>query len=67
MRKFKEFLDKPMTWGGYLKFCFWCTIGSVIYSIVYFAYLFGYLAKLGEKISGFFSKFSGKAEPVEDQ
>ena len=27
MKKFKELMRKPITWGDYCSYCFWCMIG----------------------------------------
>lgn len=68
MRKIKEFMAKPITWGGYLKFLFWCTIGSMLYCVVMLGWMFGWFNKVVEKISKFFGKFSKKQEePAEEQ
>lgn len=29
-KKFKEFCEKPITWGSYFKLCKWSLIGSAI-------------------------------------
>ena len=30
LKKFKDFCDKPITWGGYLKLCGYSLVASVI-------------------------------------
>lgn len=27
MKKFKELMRRPITWGDYCSYCFWCIIG----------------------------------------
>ena len=27
MKKFKELMRRPITWGDYCSYCFWCMIG----------------------------------------
>lgn len=38
MKKFKELLSKPITWGGYLKLCVISVILSIITSVGYYLY-----------------------------
>ena len=39
MSKIKSFLNKPFTWGGYLKLCAWCYVGSLAILAGWLAYL----------------------------
>ena len=63
MNKLRNWMNKPVTWGGYLKICGFCIVASVIYLVCFFAYLYGVfdqvvlgLRRIFEKIKRFFKK-----------
>lgn len=67
MNKIRNLMNKPLTVGGLIKLMFWSTIASIVYSVMIWAWMFGWFNKAAEKLSDFFGKFSKKAEPVEEQ
>ncbi len=67
INKIKKFMDQPMTWGGMLKLMFWSTVASIVYSVMVWAWMFGWFAKVIDGINGFLKKFTKKTEPVEEQ
>lgn len=62
MKKFKEFLGKPITWGGYGKLCIISMLLSVVYVVIYMAYLMGWFGELKEKVVNLFVKKKDEAK-----
>lgn len=58
MKKIKEFFRRPITWGDYGKMC----IFSIVMSIVYVFYLFGWFGELKDKIVNLFGKKNDETE-----
>lgn len=56
MKKLNEWLDKPITWKSSLI----ASLISVIISLIYYAFLFGWFKKLGEKIVDIFDDIKAK-------
>lgn len=51
MKKIKEWWNKPITWGGYMKFAGWSTLVSLILTII--SWLIIFPPKIGKKKSEF--------------
>lgn len=50
MKKIKEFMDKPVTWRGFVKLSVICTTISAIFSLAYVAWMFDVPSKIRGKL-----------------
>lgn len=53
MKKLGDFLDKPITWRGYIRLSIICMIISVIYVLLYIGWLFGIPSELINMLRNF--------------